>query len=283
MNSIIKCFKLLANMIFLFIIILFIIDYLKLTHNTNTINYMNNANITERISNLNESIIDIIPFKLNSSELLYNNIPSISSVNDINAPSTVEKPIETTESDNFRKEILRRAKSMVDVEWTPSCNLSNKYSRYVFVKGKTYHGIPYSMDSYQAPSAENFLSKIKGSKILYGNDCSGFVSAAWGISRQTTLTLYEAIKYGKKVDNKTVVTIPWDNLKAGDALLLDNGKGKGHIMLFTDVDSNNKDKINVYEQNIVTSSPFGSIPVARKEVHSISNLKKEGYIPIRIL
>jgi hypothetical protein len=32
-------------------------------------------------------------------------------------------------------------------------------------------------------------------------------------------------------------------------LLLDDGKGKGHIMLYIDIDSKDSDRINVYEQN----------------------------------
>lgn len=45
-----------------------------------------------------------------------------------------------------------------------------------------------------------FLPKINTSKKIYGNDCSGFVSIAWGISRQATLILFNAVKYGTGID-----------------------------------------------------------------------------------
>jgi hypothetical protein len=172
---------------------------------------------------------------------------------------------------------------MVEVKWSPQYNIIDKYGSYVFVKGKSYYGIPYSENLYQVSSVSNFLSKIRNSEILYGNDCSGFVSAAWGISRQTTLTLFNAVKNGIKIDGKTVSEISWNDLRAGDALLIDNGKGDGHIMLYIDADSKNSDDLNVYEQDIETIIPFEPLPVARKDVRYKSTLMKEGYIPIRLL
>jgi hypothetical protein len=138
------------------------------------------------------------------------------------------------------------------------------------------------MDLYQTMSPQDFLNKIKGSNILYGNDCSGFVSATWGVSRQTTLTLYNAAKNGTKIDGRTVCEIPWEDLRPGDALLIDNGKGKGHVMLYINTDTKKSDNINVYEQDIQTIIPFEPIPVARKDVRSMSTMIKEGYIPIRL-
>ncbi|HEX9060389.1 MAG TPA: hypothetical protein VF941_09435 [Clostridia bacterium] len=182
-----------------------------------------------------------------------------------------------------RQVVINRAKTMADVKWVPEYDIPDRKASFVFKKGKTYYGIPYSMDSYQASSADDFLAKIKGSKSLYGNDCSGFVSAAWGISRQTTLSLYNAAKRGTKVDGKSVCQIAWKDLKEGDALLLDNGNGKGHIMLFISYDPKNSDKINVYEQNIKTDIPYEPIPVAREDARSVKALKSDGYFPIRLM
>lgn len=186
-------------------------------------------------------------------------------------------------SDILTEEILNRAKAMTEVKWIPAHNLSDMNCSYTFIKGKTYQGVPYSMGSYQVSSPNNFLSKINNSRILYGNDCSGLVSTAWGIKRQTTLSLYTHIKNGSKIGNKYVCQISWDDLRPTDALLLDNGKGKGHIMLYINSDNKNSDNLNVYEQNISTVIPFEPIPVARRDIRSKSKLIKKGYIPIRLM
>ena len=172
---------------------------------------------------------------------------------------------------------------MVNVRWTPKYNLLDSVGHYIFLKGKTYTGIPYILGGYQVSSSNDFLSHINTSNKLYGNDCSGFVSIAWGVSRQTTLSLYNAAKHGNKIDGKSVETIPWEELKPGDALLLDNGNGKGHILLFINFDPSNNNSINVYEQNVATLVPFQPLPLAREDIRSKRALEKFGYIPIRLI
>jgi hypothetical protein len=186
-------------------------------------------------------------------------------------------------SESERNAVLNKAKAMTEVKWSPKYNLVDTKGPYIFIKGKTYYGVPYSMDSYQVNSSEDFSAKIKDSKTLYGNDCSGFVSAVWGLSRQTTLTIYNAVNDGNKIDGKAVEKIAWEELKPADALLLDNGKGEGHIMLFISTDSKNSDNIIVYEQNVVTITPFEPIPVARKDTRSKEKMINAGYIPIRLV
>jgi len=221
------------------------------------------------------NIQNILPFSFSDNNIIYNTktdaVISKQNANDVGM------------SDALREEVLNRANAMTEVKWTPKYNLIDKKSAYTFIKGKTYCGVPYSMGTYQVTSPNDFLTKINNSKTLYGNDCSGFVSAAWGISRQTTLSLYNAVKDGIKIDGKSVCKISWDDLRAADALLLDNGKGKGHIMLYIDADKKNSDDLNVYEQDISTVVPYEPIPVARRDVRSKSNLIKEGYIPIRLI
>jgi hypothetical protein len=223
----------------------------------------------------------------NSDNVDTNNFNSIAafnlSNNDITYNQLDTKSNPSKSSDTSIQQILDRAKAMTDVKWSPKYNLVDQKGFYVFIKGKTYYGVPYSMDYYQVNSVSDFLNKINNSKTLYGNDCSGFVSAAWGIKRQTTLTLYDAIKQGKTIDGKQVEQISWNDLRPGDALLIDNGKGDGHIMLFIDYDSKNSDNLNVYEQNIPTIIPFEPIPVARRDVRSKKKMMEEGYIPIRIM
>lgn len=231
------------------------------------------------IKNTTESNQKIIPFKLNNNSITFgknNGTPNLNVAKSLNSS--------TASNSNLNcQEILNRAKSMVEIKWSPKYNIIDRYGSYVFIKGKSYYGIPYSMNYYQVSSVNDFLSKINNSKKLYGNDCSGFVSAAWGISRQTTLTLFNAVKNGSKIDGKTVSEISWNDLTAGDALLIDNGKGEGHIMLYINADSKDGDKLNVYEQDVQTIIPFEPLPVARKDVRNKETLMKDGYIPIRLL
>lgn len=222
--------------------------------------------------NIGNSIDKTIPaFSLNNNDIKYRKEESKSITYNYEGISDAE-----------RKEVLNRAKAMTEVKWIAKYNLLDSKASYTFQKGKVYSGIPYSMDIYQVKSTEDFLSKINNSNTLYGNDCSGFVSSAWGISRQTTLTFYNAVKNNTLIDGRAVFQIEWKDLKPGDALLMDNGKGHGHIVLFVSFDSKNGDIINVYEQNIQTTVPYEPIPVARKDLRSKTSLTRDGYFPIRI-
>ena len=221
------------------------------------------------------NVVKISSFNLSDDAIIYNT-KVVSSV--------TKMKTQDAKKDNLLKEkMLNRAKAMTEVKWIPDYNLRDKNCNFIFIKGKTYKGVPYSMALYQVSSPKNFLSKINNSRVIYGNDCSGLVSTAWGIKRQTTLSLYNDIKNGNKIGNKYVCKISWDDLKPTDALLLDDGKGKGHIMLYINSDIKNSNNLNVYEQNISTISPYEPIPVARKDVRSKSKLIKKGYIPIRLV
>ncbi|MFL0197031.1 NlpC/P60 family protein [Clostridium sp. WILCCON 0269] len=247
--SIFKYIKLSISIFFIFILMTFIFISTQST----------SMNIRK-----NNTTINIPTFNLNDNAVNYNK-------NDIST-CTIN-----------RKEVLNKAYEMANVSWIPKYNLFDKYSHYTFIKGKTYYGIPYSMSYYQATSINDFLSKISNSNVIYGNDCAGFVSICWGINRQTTLSLFNAVKYHTKIDGKTVNEISWQDLKPGDALLLDNGGGKGHIMIYIDTNPKNGNELNVYEQNVQTVTPFVSVPTARKDVRFKSNLINSGYIPIRLM
>lgn len=221
------------------------------------------SNVKIKNSNLK---MNIPTFKLNDTSITY-------SKNNINSPNySID-----------RNEVLNRAKEMTQVKWTPKYDLFDKYGHYIFKKGNTYYGIPYSMDYYQTSSINDFLHKINNSKIIYGNDCSGFISICWGVSRQTTLSLLHAVKYHNKIDGKNVIQISWNDLKPGDTLLVDNGKGEGHIMMYINTNPKNSNELNVYEQNIQTTVPFYPVPTARKDTRFKNILIKEGYIPIRLM
>lgn len=250
-----KYIKIMINIFSGLILVLLILSFIS-SHN------IKNAKDTNTSANP-------APFSLSSKDIYY-------SKQDISKQNTSTNTL-------TRNEVINMAKQMVEVTWTPKYNLKDKYSPYIFIKGKTYHGIPYSMSMYQVSSVSDFLSNINGSKILYGNDCSGFVSTCWGIKRQTTLSLLNSVKHHDKIDGKAINQISWNDLKPGDALLFDNGKGEGHIMIYDSTDSKNSNKLNVYEQNIKTLVPFQPIPVARKDTRFKNKLIKNGYIPIRLM
>lgn len=212
---------------------------------------------------------NIKPFTIDSSQISHNTADA--SIDDGDIPESV------------RQDELKRAEEMINVKWTPKYNFLDKEGKFIFIKGKTYCGIPYSMGSFQASSANDFLKKINTDKNLYGNDCSGFISAAWGIKRQTTYTFLSAVKNGGDVGGFPLCEISWNNLKPGDGLLLDDGKGNGHVMMFVGMDSKDNDKLYVYEQNVSTIVPFEPIPAAREDQRSEKTLKDDGYIPVRLI
>ncbi|MCB2294448.1 C40 family peptidase [Clostridium algoriphilum] len=236
---------------------------------------VHNSNIKSTKLEKLENVAKTSSFTLSDNDITYNT--------KVGSNITKVKTKDGSKSNVLKEEILNRAKAMTEVKWIPDYNLRDKSCNFTFIKGKTYTGVPYSMGLYQASSPDNFLSKINNSKILYGNDCSGLVSTAWGITRQTTLSLYNDIKNRNKIGNKYVCRVSWDDLRPTDALLLDDGKGKGHIMLYINSDEKNSNNLNVYEQNISTVSPYEPIPVARKDVRSKSKLMKKGYMPIRLV
>ena len=260
MEIIINTSKTIFN-IFITLILIIIIFIMLINPKINSIEKIN--------IDKNESVT---PFSFNDKDITYD------IENNVIIPDTnIEKVPEVN-----RVDVINRAKAMAEVKWTPKYNIKNSYGKYTFKKGKTYTGIPYTMDVYQVSSVSDFLSKIKTSKVIYGNDCSGFVSTAWGLSRQTTLTIFNSIKYESKIDGRLISQISWDDLKTGDALLKDNGKGEGHIMLYDSTDSKNPDSLYVYEQNIATKVPLEVIPVARKDIRSKKSLQDYGYVPIRL-
>jgi hypothetical protein len=165
-------------------------------------------------------------------------------------------------------EIIKRAKDMTYVKWTPPEDMSMWKSDEGFKKGIVYEGIPYTWSTNQVRSSREFLQKLNNGNKLeftegnctgpnYGNDCSGFVSAVWGIPRCTTRNIE---KYTKN--------IALNDLKPGDALITD-----GHIMLFSNWNNEKHTSLAVYEQ---------TPPKARMQTYSISYLNSKKYKAIRL-
>ncbi len=143
-----------------------------------------------------------------------------------------------------RAQILSRAVQMIDGTWTPSHTQrgwTSSRSPYIFYAGRTYHGVLYTQNNPVENWAE-FKSRIRNARKYYGywrnhrwynylgNDCSGFVSIAWGMpSRFTTRDFYYEANYRKRYAYALgrVGQAAQVNLKKGDAI---NSSGS-HIIL----------------------------------------------------
>ena len=161
--------------------------------------------------------------------------------------NVVKPPVNTISA--ARKKVLERAKEMVEVKWTSPITFLGWRAKasYTIKKGSTNTGIPYSQTYNQVRSGKEFknvLSKMPYSykqkmenKYItmpkYGNDCSGFVSAALGIERKTTRSLPNCTKQ-----------ISYNDLKPGDII----NKAGSHVILFAGWADALKTKMNVYEQ-----------------------------------
>ncbi|PHS30376.1 MAG: hypothetical protein COA82_11500 [Alkaliphilus sp.] len=162
----------------------------------------------------------------------------------------------------LRDYVTNVAKEMVELTWTPTQNLAGWRGRNTFIAGTTYKGIPYSQTAFQKNKA-GFISSLSNGDFYnsyirfgwvmpkYGNDCSGFLSFAWGLSRKTTSHFVEGIRNGTylKVGSynawnptENELKIAYRSLRKGDAVVKN-----GHTFLIA---SNNigSSIVHVYEQ-----------------------------------
>ena len=169
-----------------------------------------------------------------------------------------------TTSSQIRNQIISRAQAMVNMTWSTPKQFSGWRGKKVFNTNTTYKGMPYSQTPNQMTSPSDFTNSIRnysGSLTLtspqtqprFGNDCSGFVSASWGISRHTTRNLPDVSK-----------EISYDNLQPGDIL---NVAGS-HTFIFKDWTSSSKTEMVVLEQ---------TPPQAIENIKSVSKCKADGY------
>ncbi|MBE6049028.1 MAG: hypothetical protein E7213_11640 [Clostridium sp.] len=174
-----------------------------------------------------------------------------------------------------RKEIIARAEEMINFSWSSKKAFdvwqgSTINGSSTFKANTTYTGMPYSQTGNQMTSGTQFKQKIaaatgslsttcySGKKCpLYGNDCSGFVSAAWGISRHTTSTLPDVSRQ-----------ISYNDLQPGDIL----NKAGSHVVLFGGWADNAKTKMIILEQ---------TPPKAKKSTKDKSYYTSRGYVARR--
>ena len=155
-------------------------------------------------------------------------------------PAYAAKEEELTEG---QKNIVRRARQLVEVEWTPLYDRAQWGYAGVFEAGTTYTGVPYGQAvhakyiGYDASISE-FVAATEDSnsdfytqysqyrKIApyYSTDCSGFVSYAWGLKlRRTSSSLPEV---AEKIPEQSL-----EALEVGDCL----DDLYSHALLVTDV------------------------------------------------
>lgn len=189
-----------------------------------------------------------------------------------------------------RTAIRNRAYDMINCTWTPTSNVTGWKSGKIFYANTQYTGIPYSQTSNQVnyitfTNALNFSSDfydtltINGNDMpMYGNDCSGFLSLCWAISRHTTWTFYTDIRDGNfdKVGSYSATSTTsatyqdlvdsYESLLPGDGL---NSAAEGHaLVVMTNMTS--QDKIYCFEQTPYT---------CRITVWTYSKLANDDYYP----
>ncbi|MBR6414279.1 MAG: S-layer homology domain-containing protein [Oscillospiraceae bacterium] len=182
---------------------------------------------------------------------------------EIDAPVVItpREPVSVFEDDGIPRRaasvgvqnIVRRARQMLNVRWTPRRNIQSWGGGVTYQKGVTYTGLPYCQGCSYVPwntSLSSFVSAVNdpNSKFYtsrstygrggpyYGTDCSAFVSWAWNLSqRRTTYTLGDS-SVSFKVGNS------YQQIQVGDALL-----SSGHTILITDVTYDANGSINGIE------------------------------------
>lgn len=190
-----------------------------------------------------------------------------------NEGNKATRSISTSERDN----IIQRARDMVYVRWVPTQNLRGWKGKTTFTKGTLYFGIPYSQTGNQV-DANGFTSALSYSDFYdnysisgtampkYGNDCSGFVSFAWGISRKTTVYFNGLPSIGS-----------FSNLQRGDAVVYRiNGSGHTFIILQNWItppsgSSYTESYVSAYEQ---------TPNIAQLTFHTYRQMSNAGYKPI---
>lgn len=170
----------------------------------------------------------------------------------------------------MRSTVIQNAQNMLKTQWTPTKNLVGWKGQEVFRAGVGYIGIPYTQSPYQKDKT-GFLNSMKKSDFYttynngasmprYGNDCSGFVSFAWGLARQSdtgttvrknTTDFINGIRNGtyKKVGSynansptTTDLKTAYKNLQAGDAVVK-----SGHTFLIAQNNTSGQ-YVYAYEQ-----------------------------------
>ncbi|MEG2117947.1 MAG: hypothetical protein RRY76_01960, partial [Clostridia bacterium] len=178
-----------------------------------------------RSSSEQDAIIAVKDFKIQTAEYVYE-IP------------------ESQRSDGIYN-IVRRARQMCEIQWTPQSDVQSWENEFVFEKNIVCFGLPYGQPVYAKyvpwyatfgefrQNTDNAVSvfytersEYNCSAPFYSCDCSAFVSWAWNLpERKTSLTIEN---HSSRVSGQTL-----DDIKVGDCLLR---KGdNAHVVLITGI------------------------------------------------
>lgn len=183
--------------------------------------------------------------------------------------------------------IVKRARQLHEIEWTPLADITQWGYRGVFSAGVTVSGIAYgqpvnnagyvgyniSLEDYAAAIADNtskfYTSYSTYNKIApyYSTDCSGFVSYAWGLKNRHTTYTWASI--ATKVSDQSIYS-----LQVGDAL----NHSTSHIVLVADVGYNEEGEVisaTILEQTpvktkLTTYGSGGQYPLSRIQSYYLS-------------
>jgi len=167
-----------------------------------------------------------------------------------------------TEPSQGQKNIVLRARQLIELKWTP---LSDRWQwgyQGTFVGGKTYIGAPYGqpvytgyigyavdLDGFVAATENNTSAFYTGysyyNKVApyYSIDCSGFVSYSWDLYPRCFTATLPSVSYA--IENQSI-----EALEMGDCM----NNVSTHAALVTDVvrdDSGNVISIEIMEQTPV--------------------------------
>ncbi len=205
---------------------------------------------------------------------------------DDNNGTAVEAPLIPVVSEG-QKNIVKRARQLHEIAWTPLADRTQWGYRGVFPAGVTVTGIAYgqpvnnagyvgyniSLEDYAAAVADNTSKFYTGystyNKIApyYSTDCSGFVSYAWGLTNRHTTYTWASI--ATKVSDQSIYS-----LQVGDAL----NHTTSHIVLVADVGYNEDGEVisaTIMEQTpvktkLTTYGSGGQYPLSRIQSYYLS-------------
>ena len=163
------------------------------------------------------------------------------------------------------KNIVRRARQMTEIQWTPRQNIVGWKGRYVYQAGVTYTGLPYGqpvdtagyvpwnislpdfisrVNNYASPMYTSY-SNFSGQRApYYSVDCSGFVS--WALDLPGRTTTYYIENYCIRISSTS-----YANIQVGDIL----NNPTSHVVLVTDVTYDESGAISSIEISQSTPSP----------------------------
>lgn len=183
--------------------------------------------------------------------------------------------------------IVKRARQLHEIVWTPLADRNSWGSYGVFSAGVTLRGLPYGQPigssgyvGYNV-SLEEFAAAVSDSTSVfyraystfnkkapyYSCDCSSFVSYAWGFAERTTTAVWPY--YAAKVSDQSIYS-----LQVGDAL---NYAGR-HIVMVSDIGydrDGNITSITIIEQTppktrLTTYGENGEYPLSRIQSYYLS-------------